>query len=60
MKSAEARVTAFAHQLEDASAAPVSPSASVLPRGKVERYLALFRPWHFELLTRIVKAMKKT
>jgi hypothetical protein len=30
----------------------------VLPRGKVERYLALFRPWHFRLLGILVTGKK--
>ena len=65
MRDAEARVAEFAALMEPpaddkektgpaAASRPstaASPVPRQLPRGKVERFLALFRPWHYRMLT---------
>lgn len=65
MRDAEARVAEFAALMEPpaddkektvpaAASHDSAAAASVprqLPRGKVERFLALFRPWHYRMLT---------
>jgi hypothetical protein len=58
MREAEHRVTEFARRLESTDNDAVV--GSILPRGKVERYLALYRPWHYDLLTKHMQAASKS
>lgn len=54
MKEAEQRVEQFAKHIEAPKETPSSAASSAfspLPKGKIERYLALFRPAHYRLLT---------
>lgn len=48
VSEAERDVSDFARLLEEGDDSAASDS--LLPRGKVERFLALHRPWHLELL----------
>ena len=54
MKEAEQQVEVFAQQIEAPKQPPSAATTSALyplPKGKIERYLALFRPAHYRLLT---------
>jgi len=59
MQEAEQQVTQFAALLQPPSSAPYLSVAAALPLGKVERFLALFRPWHYRLICTLVAAAKQ-